>query len=193
MVGDDEPEQAARIAAVLATAAPRAQVVVLAPHARAVEELHAAGVVDVVVADRSAHERLAQAVLRRLRPPAPSATTVVDTARVVAFRASPESACVHASVVRPVLPSTEGCAECLREGTRWVHLRMCATCGHVGCCDSSPARHAAAHAGDEDHPVMCSLEPGEEWSWCYVDERAFLVDRPAGETRIPPSPLLSGG
>ena len=169
VVGDDEPEQAARIAAVLATAAPRAQVVVLAPHAEAVEELHEAGVADVVLADRTAHERLAQTVLRRLQPSAPSATTVVDTARVVAFRASQDSACVHASVSRAVVPNAEGCTECLREGSRWVHLRLCTTCGHVGCCDSSPGRHAAAHAGDEDHPVMCSVEPGEDWGWCYLD------------------------
>ena len=169
VVGDDEPEQAARIAAVLATAAPRALVVVLAPHGEVVEELHAAGVADVVVADRTAHERLAQTVLRRLRPPPPSATTVVDTARVIAFRASDETACVHASVSRPVLPNAEGCTECLREGGRWVHLRMCTSCGHVGCCDSSPARHAAAHATAEDHPVMASVEPGEDWGWCYLD------------------------
>ena len=169
VVGDDEPEQAARIAAVLATAAPRARVVVLAPNLDAVEELHAAGVADVVVADRTAHERLAQAVLRRVNPPERPATTVVDTDRVVAFRASPETACVHAPVSRPVLPNAEGCTECLREGGRWVHLRLCTTCGHVGCCDSSPGRHAAAHAGHEDHPVMCSVEPGEDWGWCYLD------------------------
>jgi CPA2 family monovalent cation:H+ antiporter-2 len=94
---------------------------------------------------------------------------VVDTSRVVAFRASPATACVHASVARPVLPSTEGCAECLREGRTWVHLRLCTSCGHVGCCDSSPGRHAAAHASHEDHPVMCSVEPGEDWGWCYLD------------------------
>ena len=169
VVGDDEPEQAARIAAVLATAAPRAQVVVLAPTLDAVEELHAAGVADVVVADRTAHERLAQTVMRRVKPPVPPATTVVDIDRVVAFRASPETACVHAPVSRPVLPNAEGCTECLREGGRWVHLRLCTTCGHVGCCDSSPGRHAAAHAGHEDHPVMCSVEPGEDWGWCYLD------------------------
>ena len=169
VVGDDEPEQAARIAAVLATAAPRAQVVVLSPSAEAVEELHAAGVHDVVVADRTAHERLAQTVLARLRPPPPPAATVVDTARVVAFRASAETACVHAPVSRPVLPSAPGCTECLREGSSWVHLRLCTSCGHVGCCDSSPGRHAAAHADRADHPVMCSAEPGEDWGWCYLD------------------------
>ncbi len=174
VVGDDEPEQAARIAGVVATTAPRAVVVVLAPDEDAVEELHTAGVHDVVLASRSAHDRLADAVMARVRPSdAPVRATVVDTAHVVAFRAAAESACVHAGVSRPVLPSAPGCTECLRTGQRWVHLRLCTSCGHVGCCDSSPGRHAAAHADGDDHPVMCSLEPGEHWGWCYLD-RATL-------------------
>jgi CPA1 family monovalent cation:H+ antiporter len=64
----------------------------------------------------------------------------------------------------------EGCEECLRDGTRWVHLRLCLTCGHVGCCDSSPQKHAALHFHETEHPVMRSLEPGEAWRWCYVDD-----------------------
>jgi len=64
----------------------------------------------------------------------------------------------------------EGCEECLKEGTRWVHLRLCLSCGHVGCCDSSPRKHAAAHFRDGHHPVMRSIEPGEAWRWCYVDD-----------------------
>jgi CPA1 family monovalent cation:H+ antiporter len=71
-------------------------------------------------------------------------------------------------VVQPRTP--EGCEECLRDGTRWVHLRLCLTCGHVGCCDSSPQKHAAAHYRDTAHPVMRSIEPGEAWRWCYVDD-----------------------
>lgn len=68
-----------------------------------------------------------------------------------------------------------GCEECLRSGGTWVHLRMCQTCGRVGCCDSSPGRHATGHARAEGHPVMRSVEPGEEWSWCVVDEVAFVL------------------
>jgi Na+/H+ antiporter len=64
----------------------------------------------------------------------------------------------------------DGCEECLRDGTRWVHLRLCLTCGHVGCCDSSPQKHAALHFHETEHPVMRSLEPGEAWRWCYVDD-----------------------
>jgi hypothetical protein len=65
----------------------------------------------------------------------------------------------------------EGCPDCLAQGfTDWVHLRQCCACGHVGCCDSSPRRHATVHFGASSHPVMRSLEPGESWRWCFVDE-----------------------
>ncbi|WP_414635581.1 UBP-type zinc finger domain-containing protein [Actinophytocola sp.] len=77
-------------------------------------------------------------------------------------------------MVRQVVPRTpQGCEECLALGTGWVHLRVCLTCGHVGCCDSSPGKHARAHAGHLGHPIVASLEPGERWRWCYVHE-AFV-------------------
>lgn len=66
--------------------------------------------------------------------------------------------------------STEGCRDCLDAGHHdWVHLRMCLTCGHVGCCDSSPAKHATAHFHGVGHPIIRSIEPGESWRWCYQD------------------------
>ncbi|MEW5928067.1 MAG: cation:proton antiporter [Gemmatimonadota bacterium] len=81
------------------------------------------------------------------------------------------AACSHLAGIRSVFPRTpQGCEECLRTGDAWVHLRVCMTCGHVGCCDSSRNRHAAAHFHATRHPVMRSLEPGEDWGWCYVDE-----------------------
>jgi uncharacterized UBP type Zn finger protein len=70
-----------------------------------------------------------------------------------------------------------GCEECLKIGGRWVHLRMCESCGKVGCCDDSPNRHASAHFAESSHPIIRSLEPGEAWSWCFVDEVAFVVGR----------------
>ncbi|GHJ42578.1 UBP-type zinc finger domain-containing protein [Streptomyces sp. TS71-3] len=77
----------------------------------------------------------------------------------------------HLSMVRQVTPNTpEGCEECLAQGSGWVHLRMCLTCGHVGCCDSSPNRHARRHAATTEHPIVQSYEPGEDWRWCFVDE-----------------------
>jgi uncharacterized UBP type Zn finger protein len=63
-----------------------------------------------------------------------------------------------------------GCTDCLALGGRWVHLRTCLECGHIGCCDSSPARHATAHARETGHPVVQSHEPGESWRYCYVDQ-----------------------
>ena len=77
----------------------------------------------------------------------------------------------HLSMVRPVAPRTpQGCEDCLRMGTQWLHLRLCLTCGHVGCCDSSPMRHARAHAATVGHPIVRSFEPGEDWRWCFVHE-----------------------
>jgi CPA1 family monovalent cation:H+ antiporter len=80
--------------------------------------------------------------------------------------------CLHLREAPKVVPARtpEGCEECLRDGTRWVHLRLCLSCGHVGCCDSSTEKHAAAHNGATDHPVMRSIEPGEAWRWCYADD-----------------------
>jgi uncharacterized UBP type Zn finger protein len=78
-------------------------------------------------------------------------------------------ACSHTEMIHDVTPGTKGCEECLQTGSRWVHLRMCRTCGHVGCCDSSPNRHATAHFRQSTHPIVRSIEPGEDWSWCYVD------------------------
>lgn len=83
---------------------------------------------------------------------------------------SPAPACTHIAFIRDVDPSANGCADCLAIGSWWVHLRMCMTCGHVGCCDSSPNLHASAHARTTDHPIIRSLESGEDWLWCYIDE-----------------------
>jgi uncharacterized UBP type Zn finger protein len=80
------------------------------------------------------------------------------------------TACTHLAGIRPVTPRTDGCEECLRAGDRWVHLRLCTACGHVGCCDSSRNRHARKHFEATGHPVVRSHEPGETWGWCYVDE-----------------------
>jgi uncharacterized UBP type Zn finger protein len=92
------------------------------------------------------------------------------------------SVCTHLDTINDVEPSGNGCVECLREGTRWVHLRRCTFCGHVGCCDNSPGKHATAHFRETEHPIVQSFEPGEDWYWCYVDELAFEDDD------APPSP-----
>jgi uncharacterized UBP type Zn finger protein len=83
-----------------------------------------------------------------------------------------------------------GCEDCLAIGSPWLHLRICLECGHVGCCDDSPNKHASKHALATEHPIIRSLEPGEDWCWCFVDEIAMRIPQIHGATRIPPSPLL---
>ncbi|WP_308250029.1 UBP-type zinc finger domain-containing protein [Sphaerisporangium fuscum] len=78
--------------------------------------------------------------------------------------------CTHLDQIRPVTAASTGCEECLALGQRWVHLRECLSCGHVGCCDSSRGRHATKHHRSSGHPIAASVEPGESWAWCYVDE-----------------------
>jgi uncharacterized UBP type Zn finger protein len=78
--------------------------------------------------------------------------------------------CTHLSEIHDVKPHTRGCEECLKSGDSWVHLRMCLTCGHVGCCDSSKNKHATKHFHATRHPIMRSIERGEHWAWCFIDE-----------------------
>ncbi len=85
--------------------------------------------------------------------------------------------CTHIDTIefRDLPDEVAGCEECLATGGRWVHLRMCQACGHIGCCDNSPGRHATGHNAETGHPIIRSAEPGEDWSWCYEDEVAFVV------------------
>jgi hypothetical protein len=87
------------------------------------------------------------------------------------------SRCTHLDQVEILqVPETvEGCEECLAQGTQWVHLRMCQTCGHIGCCDNSPGRHATLHHGTTGHPIIRSAEPNEDWSFCYEDDLMFIL------------------
>jgi monovalent cation:H+ antiporter-2, CPA2 family len=78
--------------------------------------------------------------------------------------------CSHTDQIRNVKPHSRGCEECLKMGDTWVHLRLCMTCGHVGCCDSSKNKHATKHFHSTKHPIVKSIEPGEDWEWCYIDE-----------------------
>lgn len=82
----------------------------------------------------------------------------------------------------PVTPRSQGCEECLRTGQRWVQLRLCMTCGHVGCCDSSPNRHATKHFHESLHPIARSIEPGETWGFCYLDEVVIDLSEPEHPT-----------
>jgi len=83
--------------------------------------------------------------------------------------------CTHLGQIKDVKPSAQGCEECLKTGDWWVHLRICRICGHVGCCDQSPNKHATKHYHATGHPIVQSIEPGENWLWCYVDKVVFEI------------------
>lgn len=101
----------------------------------------------------------------------PAALVAGNSGSVSAVDLAMADVCTHLDQIADgVTPGTSGCQECLAIGGAWVHLRLCLTCGHVGCCDSSRNRHATRHFRDTEHPVIRSFEPGEEWDWCYVDE-----------------------
>lgn len=78
--------------------------------------------------------------------------------------------CAHLQEAHDVTPNSEDCEECLKSGDTWVHLRVCLICGHVGCCDSSKNRHASKHFHATNHAIIQSMEPGEDWKWCYIDK-----------------------
>jgi hypothetical protein len=85
--------------------------------------------------------------------------------------------CTHLDQVLVQRPEqVEGCEDCLAIGGTWVHLRVCRTCGRIGCCDSSPNRHASAHARQSSHPIVTSVQPGEDWSYCYFDNVMFILE-----------------
>jgi uncharacterized UBP type Zn finger protein len=88
--------------------------------------------------------------------------------------------CTHLDMIVPVVPSAQGCEDCLKIGDTWVHLRICQICGHVGCCDNSKNKHARKHFHSTSHPIIQSFEPGENWLWCYADE-VYIVPASANE------------
>ncbi|MEL6617115.1 MAG: UBP-type zinc finger domain-containing protein, partial [Bacteroidota bacterium] len=85
----------------------------------------------------------------------------IDTSETITLTPDPKANCSHTDHIQEVTPSAQGCEECLKKGDRWVHLRICMTCGHVGCCDSSPGKHATKHYEETGHPIVRSIEPGE--------------------------------
>jgi CPA2 family monovalent cation:H+ antiporter-2 len=205
VIADDEPATGARIASVARTVVPDVKVLVRTRYTADMGDLVAAGADYVISEQTEASARLAEKLmhaydvagdqielhLTALRTPGPphprdggeatgasrARRTVVDTEQVIDAALDPD-ACPHAASTRAVVPSARGCEDCLRAGGTWVHLRICLTCGHVGCCDSSPNRHARAHHEATEHHVVRSVEPGEDWSYCFADER-MLVGRPA--------------
>ena len=92
--------------------------------------------------------------------------------------------CEHVKDAKDLQPSSRVCDDCVRTGDHWLHLRICLTCGHVGCCDSSKNKHATKHFHSSRHPMIRSIEPGEEWGWCYVDEISYDLSRGSKHARV---------
>jgi hypothetical protein len=93
---------------------------------------------------------------------------------VTAWQVADGAICAHGAELPVLAGPAEACVDCLRTGGRWVHLRRCLTCDHIGCCDSSPQRHASAHFAATGHPVVASAEQREHWAWCYADSALLL-------------------
>ncbi len=178
VVPDDDAATARRIVAVARTGNAGARIVARTRFAADIESLREVGADHVVAEETESTRGLVRDVLTsygagssmpddlRIDVPAAAVARPVDTG--VADLAG----CARTAQIRDVQPrSPQGCEECLRTGEAWVHLRLCLSCGHVGCCDSSPNRHAAQHHRETEHPIIRSFEPGEAWRWCYVDRR----------------------
>lgn len=202
VIADDEPDMATRIAGVARALNPEAKVVVRTRYHSDTGDVKAAGATYVLSDETEGMAALSEKLLVHydvapeqieehlfnLRAPAlvhatqtqpRFARTVVDTERLVDPDFDPE-ACGHVADTRAVVPSAPGCEECLRDGTDWVHLRLCMECGHVGCCDSSPNRHGRRHWEDTGHAIIRSAEPGERWGHCFPDDlRLEPVGMPA--------------
>ncbi len=182
VVAEDGHEQAFRVisAARTLTSAP----IVTRPLGEVDVALLAEAGADHVVDPRHVSGQvLTHAVLTALGHTEPASAphrTVVDTSRVVRYPWPDTGRCEHEDASRPVVARAPGCQACLRAGADWVHLRICLGCGHVGCCDDSPNRHAREHAHVEDHPLVASAEPEETWGYCFVDD--VTVPAPAGAT-----------
>ena len=187
VVADDDLETTRRVVRAARALAPDLRIVTRTRFETEIEELREAGADRVAAEDLESTAALLEETLseygidpeavRRLQEALRSGTHAATTSGPTGpepIRLSEEQAassrCRHVQQTRPVFRSADGCEECLRTGDRWVHLRICMTCGHVGCCDASNNRHATAHHRATDHPVVKSAEPGEDWAWCYVDE-----------------------
>ncbi|MBW3603646.1 MAG: cation:proton antiporter [Actinobacteria bacterium] len=194
VIADDEPDAVARTAATARMVAPGVPVIA---RVWGDADPEALGVDELVTAENASALAVAVRVLRRFglantaiaaevdrikrsgwTGGAVTATlSAIDRASQLEFRPIDTQGCPHVDEITPVLPSAAGCEDCLRMGARWNHLRVCLSCGHVGCCDSSPNRHATAHHNETGHPLIASGEEGENWAWCYVD-RARIDGQP---------------
>ncbi len=179
VVADDEDERTERVATLVRSLNPTAVIVTRPLGEPDVVELAEAGADHVVTPDRASAIALGIA----LRDALGAGDGRRPLSSVVRFTPAPGTACLHLDAVETVQPSAYGCEDCLRLGTTWVHLRICLSCGYVGCCDSSEQRHARAHHEEVGHPIIASHEPGERWAYCFLEDETIEPDdtRPAAE------------
>ncbi|MXV18962.1 cation:proton antiporter [Deinococcus xianganensis] len=167
VIADDDTEMTERTLSVLRTVAPQVQVITRATSPEGFAGLQALGAQHVL----SAHREVAAGILDLLTPPEVTRAQLsrhLTEHPPVTLSAAQRAQCEHAAHnAGPVTPEADVCLECVAAGDTWVHLRVCMTCGHVGCCDSSRNRHATRHAQTQGHPVIRSAEPGEDWAYCY--------------------------
>ena len=197
VIADDSVERTHHVASIVRLTNPNAFVLAHVSNNHEAAELQAEGLVDHVVADEGATvdalighllgvfavpERVVEVVTQSTLGTVPEhdGDEVYGLADpdsiVVTHLAENDEECTHQASVQAVRPSATGCEECMKTGDRWVHLRMCVTCGFVGCCDSSPHRHARAHFVETNHPIMRSAEPGENWAYCFDDRVTFELE-----------------
>ncbi|MFC6802453.1 UBP-type zinc finger domain-containing protein [Deinococcus caeni] len=167
VIVDDDTEMTERTVSVVRSVAPDLRLITRATSPEGFQGLQGLGAQHILTAPRE----VAAGILDLLTPPE---VTRADITRHLAehppvtLNATQRAQCEHAAHhAGPVTPEADVCLECVAQGDTWVHLRVCMTCGHVGCCDSSKNRHATAHARRQDHPVIRSAEPGETWAYCY--------------------------
>lgn len=175
IIAEDEPERTAEIATIVRDLT-KAPIVARAQTHEGLDAYATAGVDHLIDPQAASRYHLFITVLDQLQlprhpPPAPGSRnrTWADTSHLIHRPVPDDSGCTHPEASVPVLPKTQACLECLRDGSEWVHLRVCLGCGHVGCCDSSAGKHARGHYQDSGHPVMGSAEPGEDWAYCFED------------------------
>ncbi len=180
VIADDELETTFRVASVARALHPGVEILACVDTDEDIATIADAGASRVISAESAAGMKLGMAVLHLSKLAA--SYEGVDRTRIVRLEQIGEG-CEHTDDVTAVLPSAGGCESCLRMGESWVHLRICLSCGHVGCCDSSPNKHASRHYAETGHPIVVSAEPDEAWAWCYVDELQMRTREPA-EARL---------
>lgn len=181
VVADDTPAMAHRVISVARGLRPDLRVLARVRSGHEARELESAGAERAIAEDETSIGALLEGVLGEYDARTDGVERYVKEVGVMGEGTTARQAlslepmeetrakCGHTAGLGPVVPNADGCEECLKSGDTWVHLRVCMHCGHVGCCDSSKNKHATRHFHESGHPVMRSMERGEEWGWCYVD------------------------